>query len=449
MICKNCNRNNPDDARVCGYCGVPLQPSYFARPDEKTQSAGAYYPNPGYKQMPGVNNGNNNKGNIKIFLIAAIAVAVAALLIFTLLVVSILNNRNDNKDSESGVSSFVSDNTGSTESTTVKDVEVKESLNNITYDSGIISTDELNNLQSLLEKKSASFGHTVKLCVKKSAGGAQKFADGNCSKTAGKDGTLIVVDAKTKKAGISASGKSRELVSDKVKKKVVSNTSADFSTGNYSDGVKSMLEAIPEKSSETKAYGFDVVSGAKQVVYVKKNSGSTSAKLTLVDYSGVRPDVKLECDGYVGDEGITDSPSEDKSATPKGTFKLGMVLTTNSISTKMNIEHVNVNDVWVTDPDSSYYNTKQGGPAYRPGYWTSADNIYNNFATGKFYACILIEHNGDGYTKGEYNKGSGIYITGKSSELSKSWGDVNISVSDMAKLLGILDSGLNPYVAVS
>lgn len=449
MICKNCNRNNPDDARVCGNCGVPLHPSYFVQPNEKTQGADAHYPDPGYNQMPNGGNNGNKKGNIKIFLIAAVMVVIASLLIFTLIVVSILNNKDDN-DSKSGVSSSVSENSSSNVKTTEENGEVKENLNNISYDSEIITADELNNLQSLLEKKSESFGNTIKLCITKSAsGGAQKYADSNCSKTAGSDGTLIVVDAKTKKAGISAAGKSKNLVNDNVKKKVVSNTSSDFSSGRYSDGVKSMLEAIPESDSETKAYAFNAVSGSQQVVYVEKNSGSTSAELTLVDYSGTRPSVKLECDGYVGDEGITDSPSEEKSATPKGTFKLGMVLTTSSVSTKMNIEPVNENDVWVTDPDSQYYNTKQGGPANRPGYWNSADNIYNNFATGKFYACILIEHNGDGYTKGEYNKGSGMYITGKSSELSKSWGDVNISVSDMTKLLGILDSSLNPYVVVS
>ena len=39
MICKNCNRENPDTHKCCAYCGTPLipAPNYAGNIEEKTQ----------------------------------------------------------------------------------------------------------------------------------------------------------------------------------------------------------------------------------------------------------------------------------------------------------------------------------------------------------------------------------------------------------------------------
>lgn len=445
MFCRNCNKENSESASFCRNCGAPLR-----QPDERTQSAEQGFKGQHVQNINPYPQQARQGGsiNIKIFIIAAAAIVAAVLGIFTVFVLSSVNKDDGDTPVTATQAASTAGKKGGED--VDKNNEAETAYKNITCDGNVVSDNELSSLQKLLESKTVSFKNNIHLCVLKSADdGAQKYADANREKLAGSDGVLIVLDDKTKKAGISAGGKSKSFITDTVKNKLIDNNASTISSGEYSDGLQAIITSIPESSEEVKAVSFEPVTDSDQVVYVKKNSGSNKAKLTVVDFKEKRPAVKLECDAYVGSDGITDSPSEKKSATPKGANKLGMVLTTNTVSTEMVIEPVNPNDVWVTDPDSAFYNTKQPGPANRPGLWTSADNIYNNFDSGKFYACILIEHNGDGHSRGAYNKGSGIYITGKSSDLSKSWGDVNISVSDMKKLLGILDAQKNPYIVVS
>ncbi len=426
------------------------QPGYSVDPTDATQSAETSYRPPQYIQQPQnypQYNAQPAKQNIslKIVIIAGISVVAVALMIFALILYGNMNKTGDDEASSgSKTASSVSGN-----DPTAEPIESKLEFDNITVEnSSFMSDEELNELQGSLEAKTDAIGHTVYVCLmSEPSGGAQKYADSNCKKKAGGDGILIVVDGKNHKAGISAIGKGKEHVTDTAKKKLISQTADMISSGDYSDGVDTIITKIPENYNEAEALKFDPVSDSKQVVYVKKNSGSTSASLTYVDYTEARPIVALKCDAYVGNNGITDDPQEGLSATPKGKYKLGMVLTTNSVTTNMNIEPVNSGDIWITDPNSAYYNTKQGGNA--AGDWNSSDPIYNNFASGKFYACILIEHNGNGYQKGEYNKGSGIYLTGKSSDLSTSWGDVNIYKDDMDSLLSMLDKNENPYIVIS
>lgn len=513
MICRNCNKKNAENALFCYHCGQPLrsgepedvtvgavqppyrndmptvgvpggydaneevtqsfegsfhpqqppqgfEPSfrpqdYTVDPREATQSAEASYrpqqPYPGQQRVPQYNNAPVQQNNsVKIVLIAGISIVVVALAIFALILFSNLHKPGDGGGSSNKSSSAqVSGNSSKTDDSSQGNEDVKLSYNNITVEnSSFMSDEELNELQGRLEAKTDAIGHTVYVCLmSEPSGGAQKYADSNCKKKAGGDGILIVVDGKNHKAAISATGKGKEHVTDTAKKKLISQTADMISSGDYSGGVDTIITKIPENYNEAEALKFDPVSDSKQVVYVKKNSGSTSASLTYVDYTEARPIVALKCDAYVGSNGITDNPQEGLSATPKGKYKLGMVLTTNSVTTNMNIEPVNSGDIWITDPNSAYYNTKQGGNA--AGDWNSSDPIYNNFASGKFYACILIEHNGNGYQKGEYNKGSGIYLTGKSSDLSTSWGDVNIYKDDMDSLLSMLDKNENPYIVIS
>ena len=146
---------------------------------------------------------------------------------------------------------------------------------------------------------------------------------------------------------------------------------------------------------------------------------------------------------------ITESPSEYKSATPKGEFKLGFAFSTNSLNTKLNTMTITPGTVWVNDPDSDYYNTVQHGSTSNPPKWSSAEDTYSIFTSGVNYACILIEHNGDGYTKGVSPNGSCMYVSGKNKNLTKSYGDVNISAEDMRELLSYLDKKMNPYIIIN
>ncbi len=161
---------------------------------------------------------------------------------------------------------------------------------------------------------------------------------------------------------------------------------------------------------------------------------------------------------YFGSDGLTTSPSESKNATPIGTFELGFAMSVGSIDTGLDYKKIIPNMVWVDDPDSSFYNElvtitnyTTVPPKENPGKWKSSELMYNIFEEngGDRNACILIEHNGDGNTRGEPGKGSAIFLSGKSSGLSKSWGDVNISASSMVELLALLEETKNPHIVIS
>ena len=198
---------------------------------------------------------------------------------------------------------------------------------------------------------------------------------------------------------------------------------------------------------------FKKVSGANQVIFADYSDST----FTLVDWSSGKEEVKFSTNNvYFGKDGVTKNPREGLSATPQGTFKLGFAFSTSPLSTGLDTMLIKPNMVWVDDPDSQYYNmlvTVNGfngiPPASIPGMWNSSERTYTIFSQGNRSACILIEHNGDGFTKGAANKGSCMYISGKYSDLSKSWGDINISASDMTRLLSLLDESKNPYIVIS
>lgn len=225
-------------------------------------------------------------------------------------------------------------------------------------------------------------------------------------------------------------------------------TIIDAASDKYKSGYVIRQETDPNKGGVILyvSRDFTAVPGALQTVEVVKDSKSNKATVTMLNWDDNTGIIMLQCSGYVGKDGITNSPSESRDATPSGTFKLGMVLTSRELGTKMPVEKVREGDVWVTDPDSAYYNTKQSKATQSD--WKSSDDIFKTFNDGERYAGILIEHNGDGRTKGKPDKGSGFLLSGKAAKLSESIGDVNISEADMIKLLKLLDVSKNPTIII-
>ena len=215
---------------------------------------------------------------------------------------------------------------------------------------------------------------------------------------------------------------------------------------DFDETMSIALDTIPIKKTDAELYKFKRINNSDQVVY----ADSKKSKLTLIEWSNDSPKKLFETKKvYFGMDGITDSPSEYKSATPKGTFKLGFAFSNHSLNTNLDTLTVTSGMVWVDDPNSNYYNTVQYGPTNNPPKWSSAEDTYAIFNGGTNYACILIEHNGDGYTKGVRAKGSAMYLAGKNTNLTKSYGDVNISATDMKTLLSYLDESDNPYIVIS
>lgn len=209
----------------------------------------------------------------------------------------------------------------------------------------------------------------------------------------------------------------------------------------------------PKQPAAVDLDSFKKVSGANQVIY----ADSTGKYFTLVNWSSGNPKVEFSTNNvYFGKEGVTKNPREGLPATPAGTFPLGFAFSTSSLDTNLDTVRIKPNMVWIDDPNSDYYNmlievNNYTGipPAKNPGKWNSSEQTYSIFSPTTRSACILIEHNGDGYTKGTPNKGSCMYISGKYSNLSSSSGDINISAEDMEKLLALLDKDNNPHIVIS
>lgn len=312
---------------------------------------------------------------------------------------------------------------------------------------GKLDRGQMQSLLGNIAEKENRTGVVIKVALKADLKeDAESFAKKECVKECGENGIFVVFDAKSKTAALATSGNGEKYVGGVAKKMVKSGVSDYLKDEKYYEAITDVVNSILDTE---KVNRFKKVDGAEQVVFVEKSSDSNTGKLTLVEwYEGEEIIVYEISKVYLGKDGITASPSETKSATPKGTFRLGFAFSDKKLNTKLDSVVIKSGDVWVDDSDSKYYNTLQHGSTSN-SKWDSAENTYYAFSSGIFEACILIEHNGDGYTKGESGKGSCIYLSGKNKELSTSYGDVNISASQMEDLLSCLDESKNPHIVIA
>jgi len=178
-------------------------------------------------------------------------------------------------------------------------------------------------------------------------------------------------------------------------------------------------------------------------------SSGTSATVQLYDWTdGGWNEIFKTTNAKVGKNGVGADYGEGKGITPKGQFDLCFSYALSKPDTKLYFKQVTKDSVFVDDPNSHYYNMMVDkniltGESY--------EDTYNLFAVKKTYsACILIGSNGDGITPGSAipHKGSVIGLNGVNGSLTATTGDVNISSSDMAKLLPLLDSSKNPQMII-
>ena len=206
-------------------------------------------------------------------------------------------------------------------------------------------------------------------------------------------------------------------------------------TNNSSKTFKSLLNKanITENTLNSK--------GAKQLIIV--NSSGTSASVTYYEKTnnGWKAESSLACNGFVGSQGVTSSPSESKSATPKGLYSIGDAFYQGSEAPNTGLKTFKItnNTYWIDDPKSSYYNRKYVG--------NKLSSIANS-AERMWQVCVykygfVINYNMDPIVKG---KGSAIFF--HISNGKPTGGCVSVSESMILKYLARLDKDKKPYILI-
>lgn len=299
-------------------------------------------------------------------------------------------------------------------------------------------------VHSGLKQKSTELGFAVKLMFTEEKSDIQKIAADSIKKECGKDGILLAINEKTKQGAVAACGKGETYLPKEAKEAAEKAIGDNLESNDTYNACINAITAIPNNKSEISLYSnYKRVDGAEQVVYADSSKG----ELVLIDWSNIKPQKLFTAEKvYFGKAGVTDKPSENKAATPKGTFELGFAFSDEKLETGLDTKLIEPGMVWVDDSSSDYYNTLQSGTIYN-SKWNSSEDISGIFSRNEYYACILIEHNGDGISKGESGKGSAIFLTGRDS-LGTSYGDVVISSKDMKTLLSLLEEGKNPNIVI-
>lgn len=189
--------------------------------------------------------------------------------------------------------------------------------------------------------------------------------------------------------------------------------------------------------------------GYNQKVVVTAAPGSSYGTLTLNAWQDGEWKEIFSCDATVGYNGISTDYYEGSKRTPLGIFKLGVALSANSIpNDEWPFRLVSSNTCVVDDVNSRYYNTIQSISSLP--YGTHYDAIGNKLVKGYSNICIYIEHNGNGLDSNNVVPGkcSVITVCGQASSLSPTAGCVDISSSNMLKLISLLDYSKDPHIEI-
>lgn len=441
MICRNCGKENADKAKYCFYCGEDMTAPPPPPPEKKPAPE---------KNVEQVTPPEPPKKNIKLIVVVTVIAFIGGILAAVIITSGLFRSSPKPKPTVSAATEAQQSGNKAAESSkaeTSKTEAPKKTYANINPLRTSLGESDLERLQDSLKTKSNDTAVNVKLLLDNtlSSGDAQKKAESECKTECGNNGILLAMNEVTYSLGISATGKGGDFLPENLRLKIMKEV-APGSGGSATQFVSDVLGAIPNSKSDADLYRFKRREGSDQVVYADSGSGT----LTLLEWDGYTPKKLFQTNTvYFGKDGLTENPREGLSATPKGEFRLGFAFSTQSLNTKLDTMKITDGNVWVDDPDSNYYNTLQRGSTSNPPLWSSAENTYQIFSSGRNYACILIEHNGDGFSKGVSGNGSCMYLSGKNQDLSTSYGDVNITASDMRDLLSKLDRSKNPYIIIS
>ena len=183
----------------------------------------------------------------------------------------------------------------------------------------------------------------------------------------------------------------------------------------------------------------------QQKLRVTAASGSSNATAVLYEWKNGDWKKISSYSATVGSNGIGET-REGSSTSPKGLFKLGVVLSSENVNTNLSTYRVTGSTCVVDDMNSSYYNQIMEISEVPSG--THYDNIGKSLVNGATYATIYIEHNGNGFSSNGVTKGKGsaIGLRGQNGSLSATYGDVDISSENMKDLLSKLDPNKKPMI---
>ena len=176
----------------------------------------------------------------------------------------------------------------------------------------------------------------------------------------------------------------------------------------------------------------------KQLIVV--NSSGTTANVLYFEKNGSdwENNKDLSSNGYVGSNGTTSSPSEGKSATPKGLYEIGDAFyQSTKPNTKLNSFKITNNTYWIDDVNSPLYNTKFVGNL---DSGVSAEKMWE---ISSYKYGFVIKYNMNPVVKG---KGSAIFF--HVSHNSPTAGCVSVSESSLLAYLAKLDKSKNPYILI-
>lgn len=176
-------------------------------------------------------------------------------------------------------------------------------------------------------------------------------------------------------------------------------------------------------------------------------TGGGYATAGLYNYVSGSWELQASYDAAVGMNGVG-FVTEGGKTTPQGVYSLGVVLTSRTVDTEMTVKRVTSDTVIVDDTDfPNLYNRIMDKRDVPSG--CSTDRIGKNLTDGTLNAVIFINFNGDGFSKCEtVGGGSAIGLRGNADGVSPTYGDVDISASDMTDLLSRLDPSKNPHIVI-
>ncbi|MBR2714866.1 MAG: PASTA domain-containing protein, partial [Ruminococcus sp.] len=188
-----------------------------------------------------------------------------------------------------------------------------------------------------------------------------------------------------------------------------------------------------------------------QKVVVSAPSGSSNATLKLCNWDDGEWVDAFKCSAKVGKDGISNTYGEGIATTPKGEFKLGVIITTDSQLSNIDnslwpVQPADKNTCIVDDSYSPYYNMIKDIRELPSG--TSYDPTGKHLTNGDCSAMMFIEHNGDGYSSDNVIAGSGSAITicAMNYSISATYGCIDISSSDFFTLVSKLDYTKNTHI---
>lgn len=176
----------------------------------------------------------------------------------------------------------------------------------------------------------------------------------------------------------------------------------------------------------------------EQVILVTTKDYHTNEGLLKLYEKKKKWKLVLTTQAYIGKNGFTDMKKEGDQKSPTGKYTINSTFGyLGNPGTKLNFKNASMNDVWVDDPHSKFYNTWQQKNNLNKD-WLSAEEM-----THRLYRYgIIINYNLELIP----GKGSAIFIHTVDSESGFTNGCIAIKETDLIQTMKWLNPNKNPVI---